>query len=134
MRYLPNRNDEQTKNDFNIRINFEEGKPPTLQITHLLTIPHELFRFPLNNVIVKEQPISCFNKWIEIAVNGMPTHDKVAEFDRFINIKKEARNFKKKINFLRLSLDKSRPHSLLNSIISDENLKDEIFKNGSRHQ
>ena len=99
VKYLPNENDERTNNEFRIRFDLEEGKLPTLQITHLLTIPHELFRFPLNNVIVKEQPISCFNKWIEIAVNGMPTHDQVAEFDRFIKIERNLAILKRKSTF-----------------------------------
>ena len=47
VRYLPNRNDENTKNQFNIRINFEEGKLPTLRITHMLPIPHALFWIPI---------------------------------------------------------------------------------------
>ena len=121
---------------FYILIQIFQGDSPhfNLKIDHFTTRGYRLFSFPLNNVIVKEQPISCFNKWIEIAVNGMPTLDQVAEFDRFIEIEKEHRDFKKKINFLLLSLNKSRPHSLLNGIISNEHLKDEIFKNGSRHQ
>ena len=121
---------------FYILIQIFQGDSPhfNLKIDHFTTRGYRLFSFPLNNVIVKEQPISCFNKWMEIAVNGMPTLDQVAEFDRFIEIEKEHRDFKKKINFLQLSLNKSRPHSLLNGIISNEHLKDEIFKNGSRHQ
>jgi len=75
----------------------------------------------------------CFNRWMDIAVNGMPTLDQVAEFDRFIKSIKEPRDFKRKINFLRLSLNKSRQHSLLNSIISDENLKGEIVQNAYKH-
>jgi len=132
VRYLPNRNDEQTKNDFNIRINFEEGKLPTLQITHLLTIPHELFRFPLNNVIVKEQPISCFNKWIEIAVNGMPTHDKVAEFDTFINIKKEHCDYKFKLDYLQRSAARRQPYTYMKNIESDPYLSRIIYENGPK--
>ena len=127
----------ETKRDqfhqFIIKISKWEPKEAKLEIYHFVPSQHDRFDFPLNNIIVKEQPIWCFNKWIEIAVNGMPTLDQVAEFDSFINIQKEHRNFKKKINFLRLSLNKSRQHSLLNSIVSNEHLKHEILKNGSRH-
>ena len=120
---------------FYIMIQIFQGDSPrlNLKIDHFTTRGYSLFSFPLNNVIVKEQPISCFNKWMEIAVNGMPTLDQVAEFDRFIKSIKEPRDFKRKINFLRLSLNKSRRHSLLNSIISDENLKGEIVQNAYKH-
>ena len=72
--------------DFKISIHIEEGGKPILKIDHKILISDGLFHFPLNNVIVKEQPILCFNKWIEIAVNGMPTLDQVAEFDTFIKL------------------------------------------------
>ena len=63
---------------FKIRIDILQGDSPFLKIDHVTHIRNGLFHFPLNNIIVKEQPISCFNKWIEIAVNGMPTLDQVA--------------------------------------------------------
>ena len=122
-------------NIYEVIIRYEKcvGKKPILKLYHFIEPKYDIFHFPLNNVIVKEQPILCFNRWMEIAVNGMPTLNQVAEFDRFLKSIKEPRNFKRKINFLRLSLNKSRQHSLLNSIISDENLKSEIVQNAYKH-
>ena len=42
---------------------------PHPKIDHFTTLGYTLLGFPLNNVIVKEEPISCFNKWMEIVVN-----------------------------------------------------------------
>jgi hypothetical protein len=70
---------------------------------------------------------------MEIVVKGMPCVQQIAEFNNFLETEKEARRLKKKTEFLRLSLNKSRPHSLLNSIVSDEYLKSELIKNGTKH-
>jgi hypothetical protein len=64
----------------------------------------------------------------------MPCVQQIAEFNDFLQTEKVARKLKKQIEFLRRSLNKSQPHSILNRIISDEYLKHEILKNGSRRQ
>jgi len=116
--------------DFKISIHIEEGKKPILKIDHNILISDGLFHFPLNNVIVKEQPILCFNKWIEIAVNGMPTLDQVAEFDRFIKIIKEPRDFKFKLDYLQRSAARRQQYTYMKNIESDPYLSRIIRENG----
>jgi hypothetical protein len=57
-----------------------------LTIDHVVLQGDKLFGFPLNNVIVLQEPISCFREWMEIVVNGMSLVNQVAEFDSFIQI------------------------------------------------
>ncbi len=80
---------------FRIQAVIRRGYLPQLQINHGQS-PGGIFCFPFNDVIFKEEPLLCFNKWMEIAVNRMPTLDPYAEYDRFIHIKKQTRHFKKK--------------------------------------
>ena len=112
-------------------INFE-GDIPYLLINNMHWSDGH-FCFPFDNVIFEEQPLLCFNTYMKIAVNDMPLVQQEAEFNNFLQNQEEARRLIKKTEFLRLSLNKSRPHSLLNSIVSDEYLKSELIKNGTKH-
>jgi len=119
---------------FFIKIQYVNGKqPPVLEVEHFVLRMNGFFYFPLNDVNVQLEPALCFVKWMEIAVDGMNFRHHFAEFNKFIHIKNKARSLKKKIEFLKISLEKSQPHSLFNSIVSDEYLKGKLIKNGSRH-
>ena len=67
-----------------------EGDLPYLQINNI-NWSQEYFCFPFDKVIFKEQPLLCFNTWLEIAVNEMPLKQQEAEFDNFLQNQKEAR-------------------------------------------
>jgi hypothetical protein len=121
-----------TIGSFTIEAILRRGYLPQLKFQHG-RYPDEKFYFKFNNAIFNEEPLLCFKKWMEIVVNGMPCVQQIAEFDHFLQTQKEARHLKKNMEFLRRSLNKSQPHSLLNSIVSNEHLKHEILKNGSRH-
>ena len=108
-----------------------EGDLPYLQINNI-NWSQQYFCFPFDKVIFKEQPLLCFNKWLEIAVNDMPLIQQEAEFDNFLQNQKEARDLKDRIEFLRRSLDKRPSHSGLGSILSNDHLRKEIYENGSR--
>jgi hypothetical protein len=112
-------------------INFE-GDIPYLLINNMHWSDGQ-FCFPFDSVIFEEQPLLCFNTYMKIAVSDMPCVQQIAEFNNFLETEKEARRLKKKTEFLRHSLNKSLPHSLLNSIVSDEYLKSELIKNGTKH-
>ena len=115
---------------FYIVIQIFQGDLPHLKIDHFTTRGYSLFRFPLNNVIVKEQPILCFNRWMDIAVNGMPTLDQVAEFDTFIKIIKEPRDFKFKLDYLQRSAARRQQYTYMKNIESDPYLSRIIRENG----
>jgi hypothetical protein len=51
--------------------------------------------------LYNKKPILCFNKWMEIVVNDIPRVQQVAEFDAFIQIRKDAIDLKYKLEFLR---------------------------------
>ena len=108
-----------------------EGDLPYLEISNSHW-SDGYFCFPFDNVIFKEQPLLCFNKWLEIAVDDMPLGELEAEFDTFIQNKIQARKLKYQIEFLRRSLDKRPSHSALNRILSNDHLRKEIYENGSR--
>jgi hypothetical protein len=125
--------EQRSKNaHFIIRFDIDKGKTPILRIYHLLFVDDDTFGFPLNDVIVSEEPIICFLKWMEIVVNGMPTTHQVHEFNTFLQIKKEARDLKFKIEFLRRSKERRPSSSELDSILYNDHLISEIYKNGSR--
>ncbi len=54
-----------------------------------------------------------------------------AEFDNFLQNRKEARELKYKLEFLRRSSDKRPSHSVLDRILSSDHLTSEIYKNGT---
>ena len=122
-----------TFGSFTIEAVIRRGFLPELEIEHSRS-PDEPFCFKFNNAIFNEKPLLCFQKWMEIVVKGIPCVQQIAEFNDFLQTEKVARKLKKQIEFLRHSLNKSQPHSILNRIISDEYLKHEILKNGSRRQ
>jgi hypothetical protein len=117
---------------FKIKIEMMQGRLPMLKIDHFRNRRYGLFGFPLNNPFLKKEPIICFRKWMEIVVNGRHTTIQVNEFDNFLENQKEARELKYKMEYLRRSSERRPSHSKLNSIISDEGLRSEIFKNGTQ--
>ena len=108
-----------------------EGDLPYLEISNSHWSEGH-FSFPFDNVIFKEQPLLCFNKWLEIAVDDMPLRELETEFDTFIQNKIQARNLNYKIELLKRYLDKRPSHSGLGSILSNDHLRKEIYENGSR--
>ena len=117
---------------FFIGCTIKKGSSHYLQIIHSVGIKYS-FCFPLKIFMVKKQPLLCFNKWMEIAINDRPLVEQEAEFDNFLERQKEAFELKFKMEYLRRSSDRRPSSSESKSIISDEYLRSEIYQNGTRH-
>jgi hypothetical protein len=117
---------------FSIKFERWGRETPLIEIGHFRSPKDAALYFPLNDVIVKEDPTLCFNKWMGIVVDEGDTRvQQQAKFDKVLQFKENARGLKDKIEFLMRCSNKRPSHSIWNSIISDENLRNEIFQNGT---